>query len=229
MIDIGITFEENLNWYSHISNITKSAQKAGWVLSVFKDRSPFVMLTLYKSLVRSHLEYGCSLWIGLNQHSICQLESVQRHFTNKIDCPSHVSNYWQRLEHLHLMSLQRRRQRYVFLHMWNIFHELTNNDLNITFYSGHRLGFLANIPPLMNDRIWKPKSSNFVWQFVFSKRTAAVVWNLIPREVKEKDTLIAFKAKLDNYLNDIPDRPPVFGYSQQNNNSLLDWHSVRLL
>ena len=35
---------------------------ASWVLSAFRDRSTLLMLTLYKSMVRSRLEYCCPLW-----------------------------------------------------------------------------------------------------------------------------------------------------------------------
>ena len=109
--DLGITFTENFDWSSHISLIVKKAkQKAGWALSIFKDRSPMVMKTLYKSVIRSHLEYCCPLWIGTSLDNLRVLESVQRSFTNKITCPSSVENYWDRLKYLQLMSLQRRRE-----------------------------------------------------------------------------------------------------------------------
>ena len=55
--DLGVIICPDLSWTSHISTIcNKSKQKAAWVLSVFHSRSPMVMLTLYKSLVRSLLE-----------------------------------------------------------------------------------------------------------------------------------------------------------------------------
>ena len=59
--DLGITFMSNLSWSTHVSNIVKAARKkAGWVLSSFKNRSPTVMLTLYKYFIRGHLEYRYS-------------------------------------------------------------------------------------------------------------------------------------------------------------------------
>ena len=52
--DLGVIICPDLSWTSHISTIcNKSKQKAAWVLSVFHSRSPMVMLTLHKSLVRT--------------------------------------------------------------------------------------------------------------------------------------------------------------------------------
>ena len=93
--DLGVTFSEDLSWTLHISSIVKKArQKAGWVLSSFKDRSRLTMITLYKSLIRSLLEYCCPLWMGLNINNIRELESIQRSFTNKVQCPPSITNYW---------------------------------------------------------------------------------------------------------------------------------------
>ena len=48
--DLGIILTEKFDWSPHVSMIVKKAkQKAGWAHSVFKDRSPLVMLTLYKA------------------------------------------------------------------------------------------------------------------------------------------------------------------------------------
>ena len=93
--DLGITFTPDLSWSTHVSVITKSARKkAGWALSIFRDRSPYVMLTLlYKSVVRSLLKYSYPVWSGLSIQETCDIEAIQRSFTNKIIVPFYVENY----------------------------------------------------------------------------------------------------------------------------------------
>ena len=78
------------------------------------------MLTLYKTLVRSHLEYVCPLWDPYTLADIRALENVQRPFVAKIK--SAGTNYWERLANLGIMSLQRRRERYSIIHCWKILH-----------------------------------------------------------------------------------------------------------
>ena len=58
--DLGVLISSDLSWSPHIRAIAdKARKKAAWVLSVFYTRTPEVMLTLHKSMVRSLLEY-CS-------------------------------------------------------------------------------------------------------------------------------------------------------------------------
>ena len=219
--DLGVTFSDNLSWSSHISVIVKKAkQKAGWALSIFKDRSPFVMKTLYKSVIRSHLEYCCPLWVGISLDSLRHLESIQRFFTSKIDCPPSVENYWDRLKYLKLMSLQRRRERYAILHMWKILHRVVSNDLNISFHEHRRFGLMAEVPPLNTVSSQKSRT---LYDNSFSVK-GPQLWNVVPKDIKVCNTLITFKCNLDKFLSEtFPDCPPVSGYVSQNNNSILDW------
>ena len=138
--DLGITVCSDLSWSLHISSIACKARSiASWVFSVFKTRSTFTMLTLYKSLVRSNLEYCCPLWNPNKLADIQQLESVQRTFTSRIAGVQHL-NYWERLKALNLMSLQRRRERYVILQMWKILHCVSPNDIDTQFSTPPRQG-----------------------------------------------------------------------------------------
>ena len=149
--DLGIIFTPNLSWSDHVAAITSAAKKkAGWVLSSFCDRSPTILITLYKSHIRSLLEYNCPLWNGLNLSETRSLEAVQRSFTNKIVCPASTENYWDRLKYLHLMSLQRRRERYAIVFMWKIRFGKVSNDLEIDFVENTRFGSRAIIPPLVS-------------------------------------------------------------------------------
>ena len=223
--DLGITLTDKLNWSLHVTEITKTAKrKAGWSLSIFKDRSPYVMKTLYKSLIRSHLEYACPLWIGLSKGDIQRLEAIQRYFTNKITCPAEVDNYWDRLKFLKMMSLQRRRERYAILHMWKLLKNKISNDLDIRFTESRRHGITAEVPPIQRSSNSKAKS---LYELSFAVK-GPQLWNIVPKDIKMIDNLTNFKSKLDNFLYSIPDRPPVAGYITQNDNSLLEWNIIRL-
>ena len=115
------------------------------------------MLTLYKSLIRSHLEYCCPLWNTSKISDIQQIEGVQRTFTSRIWGVQHL-DYWQRLKALNLMSMQRRRERYIIIHMWKIWHQRCPNDLGILFSTPSRHGIKATIPSLSKSSTQRQQS-----------------------------------------------------------------------
>lgn len=56
---------------------------------------------------------------------IQDLEQVQRLFTRRLVGDS--INYWERLKHLRLYSLQRRRERYIAIYVWKILEGMVPN------------------------------------------------------------------------------------------------------
>ena len=78
--DLGVNMSPGDTWSQHInSTIAEDGRKMlGWVLSVFKDRSQLTMLTLFKSIVQSKLEYCCPLWDPSSLSDIKRLEQIQR-------------------------------------------------------------------------------------------------------------------------------------------------------
>jgi len=175
-------------------------------------------LTLYKSMVRSQLEYCSPLWNPVKISDIQTLEGVQRTFTSRI-AGCYQLNYWERLKKLSLMSLQRRRERYIIIHMWKLLHGLSSNDLQIQFYQRSRFGTLAKVPSLC-------KESSIGHQSSYDSSFAVMgpkLWNAIPYHLNGISDLAPFKGKLAAFLLTVPDHPPVKGYSSPNSNSLLAW------
>ena len=146
--DLGINVAENLSWTPHINTIADSARKmSAWTLSVFRDRSKLNMMTLYKSMIRPRVEYCSPLWHPNKISDIQTLENIQRSFTSKIDGYSNF-DYHQRLKLLQIPSLQRRRERYILIHMFKILHNISPNDIKIKFQYNDRRGITAVIPSL---------------------------------------------------------------------------------
>ena len=214
--DLGITITNYLSWSKHISKISSDARKtASWIFSVFSNRSANIMMPLYKTLVRSRVEYNCPVWNPSKVEDIKSVESIQRSYTSKIQEVKHL-DYWDRLKSLNLMSLQRRRERYVIIHVFKIMNNIAPNEIEMKFYCHHRLGLMCKIPTLV-------KNSKAKYQKLYDHSfhvTGARLWNKIPKEIKEKQSLDSFKEALTKFIMSFPDHPPIHGLSS--NNSLLD-------
>ena len=213
--DLGVTITHDLSWSHHINKIAdKGRQAAAWVLGVFKARDSHTMMVLYKSLVRSHIEYCCPLWNPTLCRDIQTIEEIQRIFVRKIN---HLEgpHYWERLINLNLMSLQRRRERYIIIYMFKILKNLSPNDLQVSWYYNDRLGLKAITPPKGKGKVSIHESSFSI--------AGPKLWNILPKHVTLQPTLSTFKSSLGEFLNHFPDTPPVKGYSPINSNSLIDW------
>ena len=222
--DLGVLVSSDRSWSPHIEQTVQAARKmASWVLSAFSDRSSTVMLTLYKSMVCSRLEYYCPVWNPDKIADIQKLENVQRCFIRKIAGLRDMS-YWDRLKKLAMMSLQRRRERYCTIQVWKIVNGHAPNDLGMQFKHHPRLGIKALIPQI-NTRAQLSVRSDYDSSFGVK---AAQLWNILPKDVSRLSSLDSFKVGLGRFLEQFPDTPPVPGYTAVNNNSLLRWKETRM-
>ena len=61
--DLGLYTDEVLNWNVHIEkSVNKAKSVIGWVKRSLICRNKFVMLNVYKSLIRPHIEYAVQAW-----------------------------------------------------------------------------------------------------------------------------------------------------------------------
>ena len=201
--------------------LKKARGMSAWVFNVFKCRDTTTMMTLYKSMVRSIVEYCCPLWHPSKIDLTQRIEGLQRSFTAKLaQCVN--MNYWERLKSLKLMSLQRRRERYVIMTMWKVLNGFHLNNIGIQFKYSKRNGMTAKLPQLA-------RSCKSKHQTMYDSSFAVLgpkLWNLLPASVTLAKDLDIFKVELNRkFLSKIPDKPPVKGYPCANNNSLLEWCS----
>ena len=66
----------------HITNLNKrTTHFTGWILRTLSSRDKLTMLTLFKALVMSRLDYGSQLWSPYLTKHINMLEKTQRSLT----------------------------------------------------------------------------------------------------------------------------------------------------
>ena len=223
--DLGIIMNNDLNFTSEIEkSVNKARQKIGLILRNFKTRDETIMLTLYKAIIRPHLEYGSYLVYPKTKKESQLLEGVQRTFTSKITSIKNM-NYWERLKKLKIYSLERRRERYSVIHIWKILEKQTENlSINPIFSrENNRRGRLCIIPSVKSKTSQKLKN---IKRNSFAVR-GPILFNSLPKSIRNirNAKVEVFKKALDNWLQKIPDEPSVEGYTKfrsKNSNSIMD-------
>ena len=96
----GVSFQSNLKFDKHVSNITFSANsRLGIIKFTFQKIERDVFLVLYKSMVRSIIEYETPIWYpDLKKHEK-KIGTIQRRATKMIANLGHLS-YSERLKFL---------------------------------------------------------------------------------------------------------------------------------
>jgi hypothetical protein len=187
--DLGVTFNEKLNFHDHIyTSISKAKSSLAWLLRNTLSRAPYEMKTAYKSLVRHNLEYCCQVWSLKARHgnwnTILDIEAVQRTFTRVIDEMSGL-NYEQRLKSLGMTTLLERRMRGDLIETFKILNGFNNYGEQF-FNLSERTGNLVSRPK---------KLSNLDF---FGERVINY-WNRLPEHVKDKNSVNSFKNGLDKF------------------------------
>ena len=86
-----------------------------------------VMLQLYRTLVRPHLEYSVQFWSPHYQKDVEALERAQKRFIRMLPCMEGIS-YKERLEKLGLFSLEQRRLRGDLIEVYKIMRGMDRVD-----------------------------------------------------------------------------------------------------
>ena len=109
--DLGVLMSDDATFRDQIEKVARKVrQKTGWVLRTFYSRKPLLMKTLFKTLIVPHIDYCSQLWMPVKPTEILKVEKLQKDFLNRIPA-LRGNNYWQKLQILKMISLQRRQER----------------------------------------------------------------------------------------------------------------------
>ena len=156
----------------------------------YKDKE--IMVLLFKSLVRSILEYGNVIWFPTLKKDINLIEDVQRRFTKRIEGFCSLP-YEERLCQLRLPSLEFRRIRGDMIETYKILHGFYDTvttkalfKLNDSNTRGH------------SYKLSKLSVDANVFRTFFTNRVINN-WNSLPKEVVMSGTVNIFKNALDKH------------------------------
>ena len=197
--DIGVTVDSQLKFQEHLQEkINKANRLLGVIWRTFEYKDEEIMVSLYKSLIRPHLEYANQAWAPHLRKDIESLESVQRRATRMIPGMKDL-DYHERLQHLNLPTLAYRRLRGEMIELYKMTHGLYEDHLigdriqpaNSTNTRGHSLKL-----KVQGARLDLRKHSFFV--------RAIEPWNHLSEYVVQAPSIAAFERRLDQLWKDHP-------------------------
>ena len=195
--DLGITLSRDLKFSQHCSEAAKKANRMlGFIKRNFTFMSSDIIIPLYKSLVRPHLEYSVQFWAPHFSKDIAKLETVQRRATKLI--PS-IRNkpYEDRLKHLDLYSLTKRRLRGKLIQCFKIVKGFDNVNMDNFFTFAPEMPTRGHSLKLSGHRVNLDATKFFFTNDIID------AWNRLPITVIESTTINMFKSRLDHHLSDI--------------------------
>ena len=83
VLDLGVYMSGDCTFNYHISSLSKMCVNL-WTLRTFYARDCITIITLFKSIVPSRLDYGSQLWLPFLIKHITQLEKMQRSLSKHI-------------------------------------------------------------------------------------------------------------------------------------------------
>ena len=192
--DLGIFVDNNLSFEGHINEVVKKANRLVGMISRFiqyKDKA--VMVPLFKSLVRSVLDYGNVVWSPYLSKHINSLENVQRRFTKRIIGLSD-KDYETRLHILKLPSLEYRRLRGDMIETFKIILGLYDGITTSSLFSVVTSSTTRGHPYKLVKR---HVCTNHFAQF-FTNRVINT-WNSLPEYIVRAGSLDTFKNYIDKH------------------------------
>ena len=195
--DLGIWTTNTYTWQFHIDSCIKKARSVMcWIMRVIISKRKELMLQLYKTLVRPHLEYCVQLWSPVPRHGnwglIFKIEDVQRDFTRQIFELGHLC-YKDRLTVLGLTTLVERRARGDLIETYKIYKGFANYGQELFRWSRNGCNILY------------PTGKRSKQQDDFLNTRVIENWNKLPRHVKDSPNIDSFKSSLESlkktYMN----------------------------
>ena len=193
--DLGVLVDKSFKFSENCNKVANSANAViGMIKRTITCRRKDIMVKLYKALVRPKLEYCVQSWCSYLKKDIDKLEKVQARATRLINDCKNLS-YENRLKYTGLTTLSERRIRGDMIEVFKILKGFSKVNYNTWFKLSVNSRTRGHSYKLIKSRSRLDIRKNFFIQRVVN------VWNSLPSEVVEAESVNSFKNRYDKYRN----------------------------
>lgn len=192
--DLGVIVQNDLKCGQQCIKAIKQANKVlGMIKRSFNFLNRNMLLQLYKSLVRPHLEFCIQAWNPHLRKDVDLLEKVQRRMSKMIN-EIKDKTYEERLKYLGLTTLETRRLRGDLIEVFKMLKGYENVDANLFFSQSNTVTRGHSL------KLFKHGYRLDCRKYFFSQRVIDI-WNSLSDDVIACNSVNSFKNKIDKLLN----------------------------
>ena len=189
--DLGVIIQDNLKVDKQVAaSVAKANKMLGMIRRSIKSRDEKMMLQLYKSVVRPHVEFAISSWSPHFKKDIEAIEKIQHRFTRLLPRIKHLS-YKDRLIKLNLTTLERRCERGDIIQTYKIMHGLSDVNINELLVEDD------SITRRHSKKVHKQYTHLDSRKYFYSQRVIIRPWNNLSQKTVIADSVNALKNNLD--------------------------------
>jgi len=189
---LGVTIDKNLNWSSHIYDVTKKVSSS---IGALKRIRPFISTEtaqqIYNALIQPHFDYCSIVWSGLSQELSDRLQKLQNRAARVITKTNYETPSTQILNDLRWDTLAVRREKQKAMLMYKTISKSAPVYLQELFSAKHNQRNLRNCENVL--KLPMPRTEYLRKSFCYS---GAKLWNSLPPEVKGSKSASQFKKAL---------------------------------
>ena len=189
---LGVDLQSKMSWKKHIDRVTKKANSTlGFLRRNLKAGTEDTKASAYFCMVRTNLEYCCSVWSPQYKNEIKKVEMVQRRaarfVTSRYRNTSKVSSM---IDHLQWESLKSRRSKIQLNLLYKVVEDLV--DIPADKYLTPST---ARTRSAHSRKFRQYSTSTDPFKFSFFPHTIPL-WNSLPASVAEAPSLASFRKEL---------------------------------
>ena len=191
--DLGVIIRSDLKASDQCASAYAKASKVlGMIGRNIHYKETNVMLRLYKSLVRPHVEYCTVAWSVHYAKDKQLLERIQRRFIKMIPACKDLK-YEDALKNLGLVTLEEKRNRADLIFLFKMYKGLTQPSFDTLFHLSKYEGTRGH-----SLKLNKHSTNRDVRHFFFSERVINN-WNQLDQNVIDATSVNMFKKQLQHY------------------------------